>query len=131
MLSAYGRNGLGSFMQKCFDENKILFFDNKKSQQLRNAPRVQFPDNISNTDFTDNIQRFKTNVKDNAEKGSLAATPSGQTPFSYTSETLSGAAFFGTNISQENKGVNTQSMQKSSKNDTTIKQSIGEGFSEK
>ncbi|MGI5891734.1 MAG: hypothetical protein ACOX7H_03225, partial [Bacillota bacterium] len=48
MTSAYGIN---DFIARAYKEDRILYFNNEKSQLLRKTPGVQFPDNLASADF--------------------------------------------------------------------------------
>ena len=73
--SAYGKNNLKSYVEKAFKEDRILIFDKLKSQKLTNTPRVQFPNNIPVSDFTNNLTNYRKivnsiirkNMSDNAQ----------------------------------------------------------------
>ncbi|MBR2403099.1 MAG: hypothetical protein IKB01_10105, partial [Lachnospiraceae bacterium] len=73
--SAYGKDNLNTYVKAALKEDRILVFDKLKSQKLMNIPRVQFPNNILVSDFTNNLTNYRKivnsiirkNMSDNAQ----------------------------------------------------------------
>ena len=57
--SAYGKDNFSRYVNDAVTENRFLYFNKKRSQELMNPPGVQFPDNLHTLDFTDNISQYK------------------------------------------------------------------------
>ncbi len=57
--SAYGKDNLNTYVKAALKEDRILVFDKSKSQKLTNIPRVQFPNNILVSDFTNNLTEYR------------------------------------------------------------------------
>ncbi len=62
IASTYGRNHFNSYLQTAVNENRILFYDKKRSQELLNTPGVQFPNNIQSLDFENSIAQYRASV---------------------------------------------------------------------
>lgn len=48
MLSTYGRNNFDQFVQRLVEDNKVLYWNKKRSQDLSVNPRLQLPSVITN-----------------------------------------------------------------------------------
>lgn len=76
-LSAYGRSNTVGYIDTGFRENRILYVDQTKSQQMLQSPGVRSADellktpgirstdNLLSADFTENLTRFQEKVKEN------------------------------------------------------------------
>ena len=62
--TVYGRDATFKFIKDAAMEHRLLYVNEKKSQQLQHIPRVYFPNNIPSVDFKKNIARYKEPVKD-------------------------------------------------------------------
>ncbi|MGI5891980.1 MAG: hypothetical protein ACOX7H_04495 [Bacillota bacterium] len=65
MTSTYGKDGINNFIARAYKEDRVLYFNNEKSQLLRNRPGVQFPDGLASADFTNSIRKFKEKINKN------------------------------------------------------------------
>ena len=83
VTSTYGKNSINKFIDRAVHENRVLYFNKQKSQQLKQTPGVQFPDNLSTTDFSSNIARLKEFVKREGTNNSISKTSKNDTPYSY------------------------------------------------
>jgi hypothetical protein len=62
VTSAYGRNDFKTFIECCCNENKVIYYNEKKSQVLADTIRVQFPQALTKLNSSTIIHRFKVNV---------------------------------------------------------------------
>lgn len=83
VTSTYGKKFINNFIQKAVNENRVLYFDKQKSQQLNQDPGVQFPDVLSTTDFSSNIARLKEFVNRARTNNSISKTSKNDTAYSY------------------------------------------------
>lgn len=65
-LSAYGKNNYKNYINTARNEGRILYIN--KSNQPRNIPGVQFPNNILNADYSNSISNYRKNVNDFMKK---------------------------------------------------------------
>ena len=65
LKSAYGRSNFNNYIKRASEENRILVYNKKESQDLINPPGVQFPDNLNNLDFDDSLTRYREIVNNN------------------------------------------------------------------
>jgi hypothetical protein len=88
--SSYARINSGLYIARAFYENRVMDYDKARSQQIRQIPGVQFPNNLPSVDFNKSIADYKALVKkksmQNGAKNSrvldekyLAAVKSGDT----------------------------------------------------
>lgn len=72
ITSLYGRENFGDFIQYCAEQNKILYYDEKKSQELFSMLGLQFSEGLNNLDPNIIIHQssniVKQNQKNNSEK---------------------------------------------------------------
>ena len=62
VLSTYGKGNISNYVGNAFKENRILYVDKTKSQQLQKTPGVQFPNNLLTANFNKNLSQFRTEV---------------------------------------------------------------------
>ena len=67
VTSIYGRDNFETFINKCAEEDKILFADKEKSQELFSVLRLQFPQGFNNLSFNTIIHPSRNIVKPFAE----------------------------------------------------------------
>ena len=65
-LSAYGKYNYKNDINTARNEGRILYIN--KSNQPRNIPGVQFPNNILNADYSSSISNYRKNVNDFMKK---------------------------------------------------------------
>ena len=65
LLSAYGKDNVSNYIRSAMKENRILYVDQLKSQEMMQIPGVQFPNNLLSLDFTETLTRFREKVKEN------------------------------------------------------------------
>ena len=65
-LSAYGKYNYKNYINTARNEGRILYIN--KSNQPRNIPGVQFPNNILNADYSNSISNYRKNVNDFMKK---------------------------------------------------------------
>lgn len=65
-LSAYGKYNYKNCINTARNEGRILYIN--KSNQPRNIPGVQFPNNILNADYSSSISNYRKNVNDFMKK---------------------------------------------------------------
>ena len=63
VTSIYGRDNFETFINKCAEEDKILFADKEKSQELFSVLRLQFPQGFNNLSFNTIIHPSRNIVK--------------------------------------------------------------------
>ena len=63
ITSIYGRDNFETFINKCAEEDKILFADKEKSQELFSVLRLQFPQGFNNLSFNTIIHPSRNIVK--------------------------------------------------------------------
>ena len=82
--SAYGKDNFNGYFKRAVDDNRLLIFNNKKSQELTKIPGVQFPDNLLSLDLNDNVAHYreivntyyaKNNGKNTENKGNSKNKP--------------------------------------------------------
>lgn len=105
VTSTYGRNKINNYIDKAVRENRVLYFDKQKSQQLKTpgvqfpdnlttasnfegqlliqSPEVQFPDELYSADFSSNIARFQSYVNRAGTNNSIRQTKNNDTSYSY------------------------------------------------
>lgn len=69
--SVYGKDATFNFIKEAATENRLLYLNKNKSQQLQHIPGVYFPNNIPTVDFKKSITRYKDIVNklhDNTRK---------------------------------------------------------------
>lgn len=64
ILSMYGKKNLNNFIQKAYQEDRII----KINPERTVIPRVQFPNDMFNQDYIDNLAHYKTIVNNNISK---------------------------------------------------------------
>lgn len=83
ILSAYGRGNTENYIESALEEDRILYENRTKSQQLQVDPRVPYPNISATADFTENLTRFREKVKENRrisfDKNSQAAETGAET----------------------------------------------------
>ena len=57
--SAYGKDNFNNYIDNAVNDNRILFFDKKRSQELLKTPGVYFPNNLQSLDFNNNISHYR------------------------------------------------------------------------
>ncbi len=62
ILSFYGRQNFGQFIENTINQNKILYWDKEKSQKLYRDMQVQFPQGLYNLDSNTIIRKAKAFV---------------------------------------------------------------------
>lgn len=62
LTSAYGRNNFQAFLNNSFGADKILYCDERKSQELFKTLGIQFPDNLKTLSFNTIIRKSKSFV---------------------------------------------------------------------
>lgn len=62
ILSFYGRQNFGKFIENTINQNKILYWDKEKSQKLYRDMQVQFPQGLYNLDSNTIIRKAKAFV---------------------------------------------------------------------
>ena len=79
VLSTYGKGNISNYVGNAFKENRILYVDKTKSQQLQKIPGVQFPNKILTANFNKNLSPFRTEVnrKIGGNKKTIANTTGG------------------------------------------------------
>lgn len=68
IMSFYGRKNFDQFVNKAIDENKLLYWDKEKSQELYSVLRVQFPHGLYNLDSDTIIHKSQAFVNTSDEK---------------------------------------------------------------
>lgn len=68
LTSTYGRNNFNYFIKRNVDENKILYWDKEKSQELIKTPGLQLPDNLNSLTTNIIIRKAKAFVNSLDEK---------------------------------------------------------------
>lgn len=63
ITSIYGREDFCDFIQRCIYNNKILFYNKKKSQELFSVLGLEFPEGLNNLDYNIIIHQSKNIVK--------------------------------------------------------------------
>ncbi len=73
VTSMYGRNGFNAFIKNNINEDSVLFWDKKKSQELFRIPGLQLPHNLDKLDSNTIIRKFapKVNINEKNIKFSL------------------------------------------------------------
>ncbi len=59
LKSAYGKDNFNNYIKKAVKEDRVLYFDKKRSQEIMKTPGVQFPDNLQSLDLTNNIAHYR------------------------------------------------------------------------
>ncbi len=74
ILSTYGRNNFENYIKNAIGENRVLYVNKTKSQQLYEAARVQYPRSLLTANFDNNLDSFKQIVNrkvDNSTRNSI------------------------------------------------------------
>lgn len=83
ILSAYGRENTGNYIEKALEENRILYVEQAKSQEIVQVPGIRSTNKLLSLDFTENLTRFREKVKENRrisfDKNSQAAETGDET----------------------------------------------------
>ena len=62
IATAFGKSGIENYVNTALKDNRILYI-NKTSQGFSSIPWIQFPDNIKNLDFSNNLSNYRELVK--------------------------------------------------------------------
>ena len=67
VTSGYGKNNAKAFINRMFNEKRVLYWDNKKAGTIK-ILGIQFPNKVDNSDFTDTVSRFKEKVNETSNE---------------------------------------------------------------
>ena len=88
MTSAYGRNNFQSFLNRIADENAVIYWNEKKSQDMSVSLGIQFPNAITSLNSNTIIRKAKAFVKEISKNSENSQKNSDRDPDSVSNRSL-------------------------------------------